>query len=170
MYAKEKLIKGVHVLVGPPEGIRGFGPNRAVRYGLDDVFKYVRETGRRDIWKIIQVEHIDAVKDIENILAVPGIDAIIIGPNDLSASLGVLPDWGDPKVTEAIRHVKKKTNAAGIPFGVSYTGEGMDFWVDLGVDLMFTGSDLSFVAEGARTTLEKLFHSKFGTVKGDLAI
>jgi 2-dehydro-3-deoxyglucarate aldolase/4-hydroxy-2-oxoheptanedioate aldolase len=157
----EEARRAVAACLYPPDGVRGFGPIRAVRYGFDDTTKYVKESSKTDFWKIMQIEHLDGVRDMDNILAVPGVDAIVLGPNDLSASLGVLPNTGDPQVIEAVKIVKKKTNAAGIPFGVSAgyssnTNSGAEFWLDLGVDFLFIGSDVSFVFDGAQATLKHI--------------
>jgi 2-dehydro-3-deoxyglucarate aldolase/4-hydroxy-2-oxoheptanedioate aldolase len=139
----------------PPGGVRGFGPIRAVDYGLVNADEYVKNTSKTDIFKIIQIEHIDAVNNIENILALPCLDAVVIGAMDLSASIGVLPDGLHPKVKEAVRHVKEKANAAKIPFGFSggynpSSNSGLGFWLEeLGVDFVFAASDWSLVFDGA---------------------
>ena len=71
----------------PPDGIRGYGPLRAGDYGGISQTEYV-DRRFRDMLRIIQIEHIDAVNDLERIAAVKGIDGFIVGPNDLSGSVG----------------------------------------------------------------------------------
>jgi 2-dehydro-3-deoxyglucarate aldolase/4-hydroxy-2-oxoheptanedioate aldolase len=155
----EEARKAIASCLYPPEGNRGFGPIRAVDYGFADTEKYVRDKHKNDMWKIIQIEHIDAVRDMDNILAVPGIDAMVIGPMDLSASLGCLPDYTQPTVKEALYTIRDKVKAAGIPLAISYgyntiDKTGMEFFVDeLNVDIAFAGSDVSFLVDGAKATL-----------------
>lgn len=139
----EEAEKAVQACLYPPDGIRGFGPLRAVKYGKIDTMDYIHERSR-DIWKIIQIEHIDAVNDLDRILAVEGISAIIIGPCDLSGSLGLLGQTMHPKAKGCYENVAKKCKHANIPFGVS-TGydpnrkEQIDYWIELGVNLLFLG-------------------------------
>ena len=158
----EEAKKAIASCLYPPEGIRGFGPVRAVNYGLLDATEYVRKISKDDIFKIIQIEHINAVNDIENIIKVPGIDAFVIGAMDLSASLGVLPESTHPKVKEAVRHVQAKAKEAKIPLGFSGgynagTNTGLEYWLDeLKLDFIFAGSDLSLITNGAKKTYETL--------------
>lgn len=87
----------------PPQGYRGVGLARAQKYGFgfDD---YLHWQGRESIL-IVQIEHIKAVENIEKILTVEGVDGFIIGPYDLSGSLGVPGQFDHPAVREALKHV-----------------------------------------------------------------
>ncbi len=76
----------VNAVKYPPLGKRSFGLGRAHNFGLN-FDEYVQTINNRSI-VVIQIEHIDALKNLDEILQVPGIDAIIIGPYDLSGSLG----------------------------------------------------------------------------------
>ena len=161
----EEAEKAISSCLYPPEGIRGFGPIRAVNYGLLNATEYVRKTSKEDIFKIIQIEHIDAVNDIERIIKIPGIDAFVIGAMDLSASLGVLPESNHPKVKEAVLHVKAKAREAKIPIGFSGgynagTNTGLEYWLnELQLDFIFAGSDISLLVDGAKRTYEALTRS-----------
>ena len=81
----------------PPKGIRGYGPLRALDYGRISQAEFV-ESAYRDCQRIIQIEHIDAVNHLEEIAAIDGIDAFIVGPNDLSASIGKLGQTMDEEM------------------------------------------------------------------------
>ena len=109
----------------PPAGVRGMGPFRADNYGLVPTADYLAAADRQ-IFKILQIEHIDAVKQIEEILDVPGIDAIIVGQFDLSGSLGILGQVYAPENLEQIRTVFRACRRRGIHCGisVSYTHLG----------------------------------------------
>jgi 2-dehydro-3-deoxyglucarate aldolase/4-hydroxy-2-oxoheptanedioate aldolase len=138
----------------PPEGIRGFGPRRAIRYGRTDIQSYLADS-RDSFLRIVQIEHRTAVANIEAILAVEGLDAIIIGPNDLSASLGLLGQSTHPKVLESGRVIIKAAKEAGKPVGVSIGPDEsvIEKWMGMGVDFISVGDDISFLQQGASKTL-----------------
>ena len=84
--SREEALRAVASVRYPPEGTRGVGLARAQGYGLN--FDTYREWNREESVVIVQVEHIEAVKHLGEILSVPGVDGFIVGPYDLSASLG----------------------------------------------------------------------------------
>ena len=148
----------------PPEGIRGFGPIRATEYGNTDTMDYINNKSK-NVLKIIQVEHIDAVDNLDDILAIPHMDAIVIGPNDFSGSLGLLGQPMHPDVKKYFPVIAEKCKQAGKPFGVS-TGydpnntEGTKYWLELGADFMFLGGDTAYVMNGARLTINGVIELK----------
>ena len=141
----------------PPKGIRGYGPLRALDYGAISQEEYVTKTYRNCL-RILQIEHIDAVKNLREIAAVEGIDVFIVGPNDLSASVGKIGMVKDPELMELYREIGEILRELGKPFGVS-TGndpEFLKFWQSVGATILFVGSDVSYVYEGAKTTKKLL--------------
>jgi 2-keto-3-deoxy-L-rhamnonate aldolase RhmA len=92
------------------------GLSRAQRYGagLDDYLA----SANKDTTLVAQIEHIDAVRNVEWILDVPGIDAIFIGPYDLSASLNKPGRVADADVQEAIGLVRNACDKRGVPVGI----------------------------------------------------
>ena len=84
----------------PPNGTRGVGLYRAQGYGK--IFEQYLQWLEEESVVIIQIEHIDAVRNIDEILSVPGIDAFIIGPYDLSGSMGKPGKFDDEEVQKAI--------------------------------------------------------------------
>lgn len=99
----------------PPQGIRGVGVAQANRYGMR--FQEYVETANEQVVIVIQAEHVDAVKNIQSIVKVPGIDAVLVGPYDLSASLGKAGRIADPEVRECIRVVRDTCLDVGLPVG-----------------------------------------------------
>jgi 2-dehydro-3-deoxyglucarate aldolase len=99
----------------PPVGIRGVGFSRANLYGkyFDD---YKVEATKPII--IAQIEHIRAVDTIEDILAVDGLDAIIIGPYDLSASMGITGEFTNPEFLKALSNINKSCKKHNKPAGM----------------------------------------------------
>lgn len=100
----------------PPRGQRGVGLARAQGYGSS--FQAYRQWLEENAVIVVMIEHVDAVKAIDEILAVPGIDAYIIGPYDLSGSMGRPGDLNHPDVQAAIAHVLEAGRRAGKPGGI----------------------------------------------------
>jgi 2-keto-3-deoxy-L-rhamnonate aldolase RhmA len=100
----------------PPVGLRGIAPRRASEYGRHTAEYLGTANGR--IVCCIQIETREAVEDLDAILSVPGIDTILIGPNDLAAALGHTGDIGHADVEKAIAFVLERTRAHAIPAGV----------------------------------------------------
>lgn len=103
----------------PPMGTRGFGPRRSCNYGRDDLQTYLAEANRR-VFVAVQIETAEAYAELDAILDVPGYDSIVIGPNDLSGSLGLMGQLDHPKVVEAVASIASRSRAAG-----RYVGIGM---------------------------------------------
>lgn len=102
----------------PPDGIRGIGPARGVRFGGRDMVDYL-EKSAKETMVILQIEHIDAVNEIEAILDVPGIDSIVPGQGDISGSMGLLGQPNHPDVIAAVETIFTAAKRKGIPFGHS---------------------------------------------------
>ena len=84
----------------PPQGFRSVGITRAQRFDLD--FGPYMKRANDEIAVIVQIEHVEAVKNIDAILDVPGIDGVFVGPFDLSGSMDLPGQIDHPKVKEAI--------------------------------------------------------------------
>lgn len=89
----------------PPGGKRGVGLNRAQRYGFG--FDEYKNWVDQHLVIIAQIEHIDGVNSLEDIIQTKGIDGIIIGPYDLSGSLGIPGKFNEPVVQEALKKVEQ---------------------------------------------------------------
>ena len=139
----------------PPQGVRGVGLARAQGYGLD--FASYVESANDDIAVIIQAEHVDAVNNIEDIVKVEGIDAVFIGPYDLSASMNKMGAIDDAEVVAAIDLVTRACQQNNIALG--YFGVDADSvkpYIDKGYKLICTGVDAGFVTQGAQQVLQQL--------------
>lgn len=92
--------KAVDALKYPPIGKRGVGLSRAQKYGFG--FENYRDVISKDIKLIVQIEHIDAIRELDLIIQTDGVDGTFIGPYDLSGSLGKPGQWDDPEVQKAL--------------------------------------------------------------------
>lgn len=100
----------------PPRGQRGVGLARAQGYGSS--FQKYRSWLEENAVIVAMIEHVDAVNSIDEILAVDGIDAYIIGPYDLSGSMGRPGDLNHPDVQSAITRVLEAGHRSGKPGGI----------------------------------------------------
>lgn len=97
--------KAVDAIKYPPHGKRGVGLARAQNYGFG--FEQYRDIKIKDIKLIAQIEHINAIQELDSIIQTEGIDGTFIGPYDLSGSLGKPGQWDEPEVKEALRVYEK---------------------------------------------------------------
>ncbi len=131
-----------------PQGSRGVGLARAHGYGMR--FKEYLERAQRDTTVIVQAEHRDAVEQIEKTIQVEGIDAILIGPYDLSASYGEMGQLDDPVVVDAIEHVTQVCRAAGMPLGIfGLRPAAIESYIAKGYNLLVAGVDTLILGQGA---------------------
>ena len=95
-----------------PKGSRSFGPQRAVLYAGPDYAAKANET----ILTLAMIETVEAVDNLEAILATPGLDAVYVGPSDLSLSMGETPGYDPkfPKVMAAIKHIAEAAKRHGV--------------------------------------------------------
>ena len=139
----------------PPRGSRGVGIVRAQGYGLD--FQEYVSSANDNVIVMLQIEHVDAVRNIESIVRVPGVDALMIGPYDLSGTMGKLGRVDDPEVQQAIETVRKACAAAGMKLGIfAATAAGMQPYVKKGYTLPIAGMDLMLLADAARRMVQAL--------------
>ncbi len=154
----EEAKRATDACLYPPRGTRGFGPMSAVRWGLDSESGFVKGNVDGTV-RMIQIEHIDAVKNLEKIAANEYIDAYIFGPNDLAASMGHINDMYHPEVQNRIKEAVHILSRAGKRFGVSLASverEQIAYWKGLGMNIFSLGADFAFVRDGANRAYESL--------------
>lgn len=152
--SKREAVNAVKSCKYPPRGIRGVGPRRCADYGLR--FREYISTADEEILVAIQLETKDAVENAEEILSVEGIDAFIIGPADLSTSLGFRGDWRRVEVEEAIYKLLEAGRRSGVPAGMFATSvENAKKWINEGFQFMCVASDLTFLIQGGIQTLRE---------------
>jgi 2-keto-3-deoxy-L-rhamnonate aldolase RhmA len=138
-----------------PEGARGVGLARAHGYGQS--FREYLESANREIAVIVQAEHFRAVENIDAIARTPGVDAVLLGPYDLSASLGRMGQIDHPDVVAAISRVTDACQAAAMPLGYfGVTAAAVLPYAARGYTLLVAGVDTLYLANGAKALLEEL--------------
>jgi len=139
----------------PPDGVRGVGLARAQGYGRS--FADYMETANSNVAVIIQAEHIEAIDNIDAIVEVEGIDAVFIGPYDLSASMGLMGQIDHADVVDAIDRVGRACQRRSIALGYfGTTADSVQGYIDKGYHLICAGVDAGFVSSGAEHVLRAL--------------
>jgi 4-hydroxy-2-oxoheptanedioate aldolase len=138
-----------------PKGTRSFGPIRALLYGGADYPTHANNT----IVRFAMIETAQALDNLDAIMSVEGLDAIYIGPSDLSLALGCRPvfDDVDPPVAQAIDHILERATAHGIKAGVhNGIAEGALARIAKGFRFVTIGSDARLMAAGSQQVLAKM--------------
>ena len=137
----------------PPDGERSAGLGRAQGYGLNFA-DYIASANAQTVI-ILQIEHQDGVANIDEILHVQGIDALFIGPYDLSGSMGILGQVFEARVVAAIDKVRTACAASNMPVGIfCATAEQASAAIKTGTRIVAVGTDLLHMANSARATLD----------------
>ena len=138
-----------------PRGTRSFGPVRALLYGGADYAQHANDT----IVTFAMIETAAALDNLDEILSVEGLDAIYIGPSDLSLALGCRPvfDDLDPKAAQAIEHILERAKAHGVVAGV-HNGlpEVALARAAMGFRFVTVGSDARLLAAGSQQILKAM--------------
>ncbi len=145
----QKLVAWTHYA---PRGTRSFGPVRATLYGGADYPQFANET----IVTFAMIETAQALDNLDDILSVEGLDAVYIGPSDLSISLGCKPAMDDlePKVSQAVDHILARAKAHGVVAGIHNTGpESALRRMVKGFQLVTVSSDARLIAAGAQQVM-----------------
>tara|TARA_B100000029_G_scaffold515870_1_gene625126 strand:- start:3056 stop:3799 length:744 start_codon:yes stop_codon:yes gene_type:complete len=112
----EEVTRAVAAVHYPPLGNRSVGLARAQKYGND--FEAYYDWQKSNVMVIVQIEHIDAVDNIEEIFSIQGISGYIVGPYDLSASMGIPGDFANEKMSVALERIKIAAKDYQVPSGI----------------------------------------------------
>ncbi|MFH0882966.1 MAG: aldolase/citrate lyase family protein [bacterium] len=147
----EQASKAVSAAYYPPKGTRGVGLSRAQDYGMG--FPEYRERSLNETIVIVQIEHVDAVANLEAILAVDGVDGFIVGPYDLSGSVNQPGNFDHPEVKAALEKVEKVMRSSGKPGGIHVVHtdhKQLRVRIEAGYSFIAYGDDMVFFAEKMR--------------------
>ena len=138
-----------------PRGTRSFGPVRALLYAGADYPQHANDT----IVRFAMIETAQALDNLDDILSVEGLDAVYIGPSDLSLSLGCTPtmDDLDPKAAQAVDHILARAKAHGRVAGIHNTApETALARIAKGFQFVTVSSDARLMAAGAQQVMAKM--------------
>jgi 4-hydroxy-2-oxoheptanedioate aldolase len=137
----------------PPLGLRGMGGARASRWGR---FPNYAKEANDQICLLVQAETADAIRNIDAIAAVDGVDGVFIGPNDLSAALGHVGDWHHPEVEGAIADAFQRVMKAGKAVGIlAPVEEHARRYLAMGATFVAVGLDTNILMKGTTALAAK---------------
>ena len=149
-------------------------PLKGVLHGLaretgghpSEATKQYLEERNKNVVVIIGIESVPAMENLDSILDVGGIDAIFIGPNDLSITLGVPDEYDNPTFIEATEHIIATAQKRGIPAGGHWqTEKDIERWMGKGSRFVLYSSDTRALTEGYRHSLNKFRNAAIGQLE-----
>ena len=151
----EEARQAVAMAKYPPEGSRGCAYSRATDFGRD--FERYFSSHNENVVVVVQFEHIDAVKNADQILATPGIDAAFIGPYDLSASMGKAGQLDDPEFLAAKQTILEACRRHKVPPGMHVVvpdSAKLKQGIEQGFRFIGCGMDILFIIDSCRAMLK----------------
>ncbi len=144
-----------------PRGLRGVNAlGRDGDYGSANLADYFRRANE-DTFVAIQIEHADAVAEVERIAALPDVDVLFVGPADLAQSMGLAGQWDHPDIWKAIERTAAAARASGIHWAILPAGPAYaKRCVDMGCRMLSIGFDVWAFGRGVRafrTEYEEFF-------------
>lgn len=153
---KEEAEAAVKLCKYPPMGVRGMGAGRAILFGAgaeeyENYFKHAND----EVLVIVQIEHEQAVDNIEEILSVPGIDIAFVGPLDLSTSMGLSGQLTHPEVQKQCLKVVEACQKHHVVPGIMSWSGGMEQHLKMGFKFLLGGIDASILYKGVRELVKE---------------
>ncbi len=139
----------------PPMGIRGMGA-RFLNIAGQDLAEYLR-TANEETFIMVQIETAEAVENLDDILTTPGVDAFLVGPNDLAASHGHVGQPTHPDMEKVVKGIMDRAKELGVPGG--YASTTMDInrkRIAEGFQWITLGSDMGFLVQAAQAALAEV--------------
>ncbi|MFH2068028.1 MAG: aldolase/citrate lyase family protein [Candidatus Omnitrophota bacterium] len=137
----------------PPRGIRGFGYSRANTHGID--FDNYIKTANDEIAMIMQIEHKDAIDNLEGMLNIDGVDGVFLGPLDLSGSMGIPGQLEHPDMLKYLETFRQLSFKSGKSFGLHVirpNEENIRATIALGYNFIALGLDVVHLHESSKKT------------------
>jgi 2-dehydro-3-deoxyglucarate aldolase/4-hydroxy-2-oxoheptanedioate aldolase len=154
----DELDRAMKSTLYPPVGTRGFGPVRAVKYGLEDADEYIAKKSF-DMVRCVQIESYIAVENMEEMAKNPYVDCFIFGACDLSGSIGELNKVYDKNTRVLIERGIAILTKAGKSTGISIGSDDpkvLKYWFDMGLNFISAGTDYVHIANGSQKVLKCL--------------
>ena len=140
----------------PPVGKRGIGLARAHTYGFE-FDKYLEKS--KELTLIVQIEHINAVKEIKAILDIPQVAGVFIGPYDMSGSMGITGQLEHPDLLDAVKKTAEATKAMGKILGAHVMDPDaakVEQYAEMGYDFIGFSTDMLLLGHKIKSEFEKM--------------
>lgn len=141
----------------PPVGVRGYGVFPPLMDYEPQSMPAVMDHLNRNVMVVVQFETVRALEMADELLSVDGIDAVMVGPSDLSISMGIAGEFEHPRLVDAVARLAEKCNARGIAPGLhSRSADAAKRWAERGMRFAGAGSEQSMLLETARAAVKTL--------------
>jgi len=132
----------------PPVGTRGVGPMIPMNFFRDNLTDHI-EQANREVFVAVMIENVEALKEIDEIVALPGLDSVVIGPTDMSVSMGLPGEIGHPKVVAAYERIISAARTAGkfVGCGLGPDEEFAVLQARRGVQWLQLGGDCTYMIQ-----------------------
>ncbi|HUB77612.1 MAG TPA: aldolase/citrate lyase family protein [Bryobacteraceae bacterium] len=145
----------------PPVGVRGYGVNPTMVGYQARTFPEIIEHLNRNTLAVVQFETVNAMERADELLSVRGLDIVMVGPADLSISLGVPGQFEHPLLVSTVERLIEKCVAHGVVPGIQTRSTAMaKFWAERGMRFVGAGAEHGLLLEKARETVAALQASK----------
>ncbi|MFH1740098.1 MAG: aldolase/citrate lyase family protein [bacterium] len=125
----------------------------------EELREYIDDRNRNNLL-LVNIESIPAIENLDTILAVPDLDGILVGPHDLSCSLGIPEQYEHPRFIEALRTIVHKTRECGLIAGIHFMNCGSVSlaaqWIEMGINLHIQHADIVYVTRGLSQELQAI--------------
>ncbi len=153
----ERLHEALSWTKFPPLGVRGYGLGAPQLDYEPRTFREVIEHANTNILTVVQFETVLAIERREDLLSIPGIDVMMVGPADLSVSLGVPGEFEHPLLVEAVMKLIESCRKHGVAPGIQCRTVDMSRkWVERGMQFVGAGADHGLLLEGAKKSMAEL--------------
>lgn len=140
-----------------PEGKRGVSISTTATLFRDYKIEEYTEWANRELMTIVQIESEEGINNAEQIISTPGVDAIMIGPADLSHDMGISGRIDHPRMEDAFREVIRQCNKYGVAPGIHLNNmEDVDKWINEGMRFISYSYDSKFFKDALKESLHKL--------------
>jgi len=155
---KEEAEKAVRACKYPPEGLRGVAGGRITKFGHDGG-QYMK-TANDNTLVVVQIETAEAVKNVDEIFSVEGVDAGFVGPADLSISMGIFGQLDHPRFKEAIEKVLAAGKKHGVAVGMhTQTPQDAAMRIGQGMQFVALSSELGHAIAGAKKAFGEVYEA-----------
>lgn len=151
----EQAAAAVRAVRYPPQGVRGVGSALARSSRWSRIPDYLARANEL-VSLTVQIESVDALAAVEEISSVDGVDALLVGPADLAASMGLLGQQGHPDVVAAVERVIAAGRASGTPVGVNaFDPAAADRYAAAGAAYVLVGADVTLLARASEALADR---------------
>jgi 2-keto-3-deoxy-L-rhamnonate aldolase RhmA len=155
--SKDQVERIISQTMYPPLGSRGCSVNKGHNdFAVQPIWEFTEQANRENLI-IVQIERVQAVESLADILAVAGLGAILIGPNDLALSMGEHSKDMLKALEPTIQYVLDTALKAGVPCGIHANNlEWLCEWRNRGMQILMYGTDIMFLIQGAKSGMDAL--------------